>query len=199
MCPKVRINFYSCRELTNNHFLFVSLPQYLNDMKRTFPFISLLLILLIACNDGNYTVERITFTSSEATSCTRDTTATFLYKTQGKEALILQFSAGTLKNQVDSITGNIGNNYKLFYRTFDEAPSQSYFCSSPPATSPKVLSQIEAQGGTVIIVTRAVRDTVAGVTRYNHLVRIKDLLLTNDNGERLIDQNFNFGSYQTTR
>jgi hypothetical protein len=44
-----------------------------------------------------------------------------------------------------------------------------------------------------------VRDTVAGVTRYNHLVRIKDLLLTNDNGERLIDQNFNFGSYQTTR
>ena len=163
-------------------------PNILNDMKRTFPFISLLLILLIACNDGNYTVERITFTGSEATSCTRDTTATFLYKTQGKEALILQFSAGTLKNQVDSITGN-----------FDEAPSQSYFCSSPPATSPKVLSQIEAQGGTVIIVTRAVRDTVAGVTRYNHLVRIKDLLLTNDNGERLIDQNFNFGSYQTTR
>ena len=163
-------------------------PNILNDMKRTFPIISLLLILLIACNDGNYTVERITFTSSEATSCTRDTTATFLYKTQGKEALILQFSAGTLKNQVDSITGNIGNNYKLFYRTFDEAPSQSYFCSSPPATSPKVLSQIEAQGGTVII-----------VTRYNHLVRIKDLLLTNDNGERLIEQNFNFGSYQTTR
>ena len=90
-------------------------PNILNDMKRTFPFISLLLILLIACNDGNYTVERITFTGSEATSCTRDTTATFLYKTQGKEALILQFSAGTLKNQVDSITGNIGLSVLLLF------------------------------------------------------------------------------------
>ena len=162
-------------------------------------FISLCLGLLIGCNDGDYTVERITFTGTEAYSCTQDTTTTFLYKTQGSEALILQFRANLLKNKVDSISGNIGNGYTLLYRTFDSAPTATYFCTSPPQTTPKVTSEIQAQGGTVIITTRQVRDTIAGTVKYNHLIRIRDLVLSNENGERLVDQNFNFGTYQTSR
>lgn len=162
-------------------------------------FISLCMSLLMACNDGDFTVERIIFSGTEAYSCTRDTTTTFLYKTQGKEALILQFRAGILKNRTDSIVGNIGNGYTLLYRTFDSAPTSSYFCTSPPQTTPKVTSEIQAQGGKVIITTREIRDTIAGTVKYNHLIRIRDLLLTNADGERLVDQNFNFGTYQTTR
>ena len=51
----------------------------------------------------------------------------------------------------------------------------------------------------MIITTREIRDTIAGTVKYNHLIRIRDLLLTNADGERLVDQNFNFGTYQTTR
>ena len=161
------------------------LCRIFSDNMRTYIlFISLCLGLLIGCNDGDYTVERITFTGTEVYSCTRDTTTSFLYKTQRNEALILQFRANLLKNKVDSISG---------------APTASYFCTSPPQTTPKVTSEIQAQGGTVIITTRQVVDTVAGTVKYNHLIRIRDLVLTNENGERLVDQNFNFGTYQTSR
>ena len=176
------------------------LCRIFSDNMRTYIlFISLCLGLLIGCNDGDYMVERITFTGTEAYSCTRDTTTSFLYKTQRNEALILQFRANLLKNKVDSISGSIGNGYTLLYRTFDGAPTASYFCTSPPQTTPKVTSEIQAQGGTVIITTRQVVDTVAGTVKYNHLIRIRDLVLTNENAERLVDQNFNFGTYQTSR
>ena len=78
-------------------------------MKTTFLGIFLFLGLLTACNDGNYSIERITFRGTEAYSCTGDTTTTFLYKTQEKQALILQFRAGLLSNRADSITGQIGS------------------------------------------------------------------------------------------
>ena len=108
------------------------LCRIFSDNMRTYIlFISLCLGLLIGCNDGDYTVERITFTGTEAYSCTRDTTTSFLYKTQRNEALILQFRANLLKNKVDSISGSIGNGYTLLYRTFDGAPTASYFCTSP--------------------------------------------------------------------
>ena len=168
-------------------------------MKSYLLFLGLCISLLMACNDGNYTVERITFQGTELYSCTGDTTTTFVYKTQGKEALILKFPNGTLSNKVDSISGNIGNGYTLLYRTFDNAPNNTYFCTSPPSVSPKVLSEVQAQGGTVSIATRTIVDTVAGTVKYKHLIRIKDLLITNENGERLIEQNFNLGSYQTSR
>ena len=168
-------------------------------MKTTFLGIFLFLGLLTACNDGNYSIERITFRGTEAYSCTGDTTTTFLYKTQEKQALILQFRAGLLSNRADSITGQIGSGYTLLYRIFDAPPTSSYFCTSPPATSPRVTSEIQAQGGTVSIVTREIVDTVAGTVKYKHLVRIRDLNITNENGERLIEKDFNFGSYQTAR
>jgi len=200
----VRINFYYDENIPTSFrkkSLFIcTFAAYFEENMRTYLlFISLCLGLLIGCNDGDYTVERITFTGTEAHSCIQDTTTTFLYKIQGSEALILQFRANLLKNKVDSISGNIGNGYTLLYRTFDSAPTATYFCTSPPQTTPKVTSEIQAQGGTVIITTREVRDTIAGTVKYNHLIRIRDLVLTNENGERLVDQNFNFGTYQTSR
>ena len=176
------------------------LCRIFSDNMRTYIlFISLCLGLLIGCNDGDYMVERITFTGTEAYSCTRDTTTSFLYKTQRNEALILQFRANLLKNKVDPISLRIGIGYKFLYLTFVGEPTARYFFTSPTNTTPKVTSEIQAQGGTVIITTRQVVDTVAGTVKYNHLIRIRDLVLTNENGERLVDQNFNFGTYQTSR
>ena len=103
-----------------------------------------------------------------------------------------------MKNQEGTITGSIPTNFKLYYRIFDSAPSRTYFCTTPPASSPRVTSEIQAQGGSVEITTKATQDTQNNTTKYTHIIRIKDLLITNSDGERLIESNFNFGTYQTT-
>ncbi|MDO4880768.1 MAG: hypothetical protein Q3983_05765 [Capnocytophaga sp.] len=167
-------------------------------MKKYFIGIISFLGLLSSCSDGDITIQRIEFTGTEAYSCTADISTNFLYKIQDRQALILTFTSGMLKNEEGTVTGSIPTNFKLYYRIFDVAPTRTYFCSMPPPSSPRVTSEIEAQGGSVEITTQAVEDTQNNTTRYTHIIRIKDLLITNADGERLIESNFNFGTYQTT-
>ena len=167
-------------------------------MKKYFIGIAFLFVFLLSCNDGDVTIQRIEFRGTEAYSCTGNIAIDFLYKTQDKQALILSFNNGLLNNQEGTITGSIPTNFKLYYRIFDSAPSRTYFCTTPPASSPRVTSEIQAQGGSVEITTKATQDTQNNTTKYTHIIRIKDLLITNSDGERLIESNFNFGTYQTT-
>ena len=158
-------------------------------MKKYFIGIAFLFVFLLSCNDGDVTIQRIEFRGTEAYSCTGNIAIDFL---------ILSFNNGLLKNQEGTITGSIPTNCKLYYRIFDSAPSRTYFCTTPPASSPRVTSEIQAQGGSVEITTKATQDTQNNTTKYTHIIRIKDLLITNSDGERLIESNFNFGTYQTT-
>ncbi len=157
-----------------------------------------LLLGLQSCDDGDLTIDSVTFSGTQLYSCVADVTTDFLYKTEGKQALILTFSSGTLKNQEGTITGTIPTDIKLLYRSFSETPSSANFCSIPPPISPTITSQIEAKGGTVQIVTQAVTDPQTQKIKYNHLITIKDLVILNDSGEKLIQANTNFGVFQTS-
>lgn len=156
-------------------------------------------MLLWACSDGDLTIEAISFDGTQVYSCTSDTTTNFLYKTQGNQAFILSFAKSKLTNNVDTIMGNIPTDFQLEYRSFTAPPSSTYFCSSPPGTTPEVTSQIQARGGLVRIITQKVVDTIAKTTKYNHIITVSDLVLVNDNNEGLVNPNLNFGIYQTSK
>ena len=100
------------------------------------------------------------------------------------------FAKNKLTNKVNTITGNIPTDFQLEYRSFTTSPSNTYFCSSPPSTTPAVTSQIQAQGGSVRIITQEIVDTVAKTIKYNHLITISDLVLVNDNNEGLRYKSF---------
>lgn len=170
-------------------------------MKRKILFLGFILSLfLIACNDGDLSVETISFDNSDVLSCTSDTTATFLFKYNSQQALILELPNGVLKNSENTVSGTISSNYKLYYRTFSGAVSSSYFCGTYPPTSPSVVSQFEATGGSISIVTKPIYDeNTQALLRYDHLITITDLVILNSEGNKLVDSNFIFGTYRTTK
>lgn len=156
---------------------------------------------LVACNDGDLEVETISFDNSDVLSCSsNDTAVSFLFKYSQKQALILKLPANVLENKEKTVSGTIPDSYKLYYRTFDQAPTTSYFCADFAPASPIVTTQIEATGGTVSITTKAIYDeNTNALLRYDHLIRINDLVLINRQGNKVVDSNFIFGTYQTKR
>lgn len=170
-------------------------------MKGKAIFLSFIFALsLIACNDGDLEVETISFENSDVLSCTSDTTATFLFKYNSKQALILELPKGVLKNSENTVSGIISNDYKLYYRTFSDAVNTSYFCGSYPPSSPSVTSQFEATGGKISIITKPIlNETTQELLRYDHLITITDLVILNSEGNKLVDSNFIFGTYQTKK
>lgn len=170
-------------------------------MRRKISFLSLISALfLVACNDGNLEVETISFDNSDVLSCTSDTTATFLFKYSSQQALILELPSGVLTNSEKTATGTISGNYKLYYRTFSDAVGTGYFCGNYPPISPSVTSQYEATGGTISIVTKPIyNETTQELLRYDHLITISDLVILNSDGNKVVDSNFIFGTYQTRR
>lgn len=164
-------------------------------MRRNFLYPLLFAVFFFSCDDGDLTIDNISFDGQTASSCSFQTDVSFLYKVQSNKALILMFDKTILKNEVQSIKGDIPAKFRLIYRTFSSTPSAEYFCNTPPPTTPVVQSQIEAKGGIVKIETKEV---VQGTTkRYDHLITIEDLIMVNDKGEKLINSSFIFGTYST--
>lgn len=173
------------------------LCRYFCKMKHFFRIALLCLGAFSGCSDGDLSIERITFSGEQVYACSGDISTHFLYKTQGKQALLLTFNAGTLTNNPnEEIIGQIPTQFKLYYRTLSDAPTQAYFCSFPPVSSPVVQNEIQAKGGTVQIVTKEIQEP-DGSLRYDHLITIKDLQILNEQGERLIETEFIFGTYKT--
>lgn len=164
-------------------------------MKITSRFIILVFSFLVSCNDGDLTIESISFEGTNAYSCPENSRTNFLFKTQGNQALILSFDERELPEKEGVSIGEIPTKFKLIYRNFDGNPSQNYFCTTPPSSSPKVLSEIEAKGGNVKITTKKTTSS-NGNEKFNYLITIEDLVIFNNNGEQLIDSNFIFGNYQ---
>ncbi|MDO5105380.1 hypothetical protein [Capnocytophaga sp.] len=169
--------------------------------KRSNTFITLIFALLIvACNDGNLGVETIRFDNSDVLSCKSDTTATFLFKYNAQQALILELPKDVLENKEKSVTGKIASDYKMYYRTFSEAVNTSYFCADYPPTMPSVVSQFQATGGNISIVTKPIyNETTQELLRYDHLITITDLVILNADGNKIVDSDFIFGTYKTKR
>lgn len=167
-------------------------------MKTKLLLIGILSSLFFGCNDGDLAIEKISLDNSDVLSCTRDVSATFLFKYNSSQAFILTLPNGILKNEENTVKGSISIDYKLFYRTFNASVNNEYFCGAYPPASPSVISQIEATGGDITITTKPIYDEKTNqLLRYDHIISIKNLVLMNSEGVKIIDSDFNFGTYQT--
>lgn len=152
--------------------------------------------VFFSCHESDLEIDRIDFTSVQVLSCERNIAPRFLFKIQGNQVLILELPDGTLANRPQKVEGKIPMQYKLIYRTFDGAVSQSYFCYDYPPFSPKPITEIQAKGGSVFIETQEIIDE-KGEVSYHHLISISDVVLQNDSGEKIIDSRLDFGVFIT--
>lgn len=168
-------------------------------MKRSF-FLSLILIVL-ACNDGDLQIESIDFDSVSIETCesTITTASTLFFKINGDEALILELQSGLLQNEVsqDTIVSTIPGQSSLIYRLFTGTVSNNYFCDAIPLTTPGVLEEIEASIGEVLISTS---QNASDSTVFEHSILLRNVTLINEQGERITDISINeFGTITTAQ
>ncbi len=164
------------------------------------------LAILCSCDDGNLQIEGVDFDDVNIDSCGNvddATDTTFFFKTNGDEALLLTLNSGLLEN-ITSLDGSITSNIsatgspQLLYRLFTGDVSSSYFCDEIPPLEPTVLAENFATGGEITILTN-VGSVTASEKVYSHNITIRDLSLTNDNGERLTDTSIlEYGDFNTS-
>ncbi len=159
-----------------------------------------LLMLCFSCDDGDLQIETLDFDSATIQNCDGITVdiANVLFKLNDSEALILELPSGSIKNEISegaiefAVTSS--GPVKISYRTFSDTVSNTYFCSDIPVTTPEVVEEIIAQGGTVLITTTL---NVDGVT-YEHEIELSGISLVTSNDTRITDLSIdNFGTVTT--
>ncbi|MEX0289870.1 MAG: hypothetical protein AB3N14_12240 [Flavobacteriaceae bacterium] len=155
--------------------------------------------LLISCDDGDLQIETIDFDSASLDFCETETTtsSTVFFKLNTTEALILELQSGVLKNEASDgqIESTVPGQSQITYRTFSDNVSRGYFCDEIPPTTPTVLEEISAQGGTVFITTV---QNQTDTTMYDHTIEFSGISLINSKGERITDLSINdFGTIST--
>lgn len=159
-----------------------------------------LLFTLLACNDGDLEISAIDFDDTIVQYCDNQVSisTTLFFKLNSEEALILELQSGLLENTetTEDLSSNIPGQSQVIYRTFDGTVSTDYFCSNIPPVSPKVIDDILAESGQVLISTlRNETDT----TLFDHTISLQNLSLINEKGERISDlTTLEFGTITTS-
>lgn len=157
-----------------------------------------LLLLLVGwgCDDGDLDVKRIDFDSVILSTCTPEVSTTIFFKVKEDESLILALPEGLLQNMAGETIIAIPAQAQFYYRFFKGNVTSDYFCSVLPPATPVVDKQLEAIGGTLLIET-VEEDLGDGTFNYHHTFTIENLVLTNEDGEQIIDTNFELGVFTT--
>ncbi len=165
-------------------------------MRRVFLGLLPAFLLVTSCNDGDLDIERVDFSDSSLTGCNDFADKGLLFKIADSEALILELESNFLRNRVtaDSIESDIPGESALYYRYFDGTVTSDYFCSTVAPSTPTVLQEVTATGGTI----RALSTIKSDGSGFNHGIVIHGAVLMNDAGERVIEERFALGTYTTT-
>ena len=102
----------------------------------------ILLFSLIACDDGDIIVTSFDFEEASLQNCGGPGSYVFFkINSESNESLSLELGTqDSIFAVADTLTFQLSeNNNRLNYRTFDQAPTESYFCNSIPPTAPVVL------------------------------------------------------------
>ena len=155
------------------------------------------LSLLISCDDGDLQIETIDFDSVSIQDCSDIDVGKInvLFKINESEALILTLPNGLLKNEISEtvISSKVPNASKISYRIFSDKVAANYFCDEIPLTSPTVLEEIEAEGGSILITT-----TTTDSITFTHEIRLSEISFITSTNTRITNLNINdFGSVTT--
>lgn len=163
-------------------------------------------ILLNSCNDGDIKVESFDFETATTQTCGEATNDFFLYKFKGNEALLIQIPQTRFINKEtpdgEPIQVAIGGSIKVIYRVYDGPVSVSTLCSNIPPSTPTVIDEWNAEGGTIEITTRAVSTEVAStgeslITSFSHNILFKNITFNRGSDENQTTEQINFGTYTT--
>ena len=160
-------------------------------------------MLLVSCDDGNVTVQDISFEDVAAANCGQ-----IVYKVKNNEILLLKMSDLVLAFTNDVTLPNqprifsIGSSNSVSYRAYNGAASGDNICGSPPATKPDVIEEWKATGGTIEITTTISRSTntttnATTIIGYNHFVVFRNVTFEKPSGSQFYDT-FNFGFVKTS-
>jgi len=172
-------------------------------MKRVFSLI-IFLLLLNGCDDGNLSLETISFESATTQSCS---TNNIIYKVKEKEALLLEIPKTSFVN-IPTVPGtptviNIDNStYRVVYRFYNGTVVADNICNTIPPATPIVTDQWIATSGQIEITTTTITQagSIAGstvITGYNHHIVFKNITFDKGNGNQVYET-FAFGDYITT-
>ncbi len=162
-----------------------------------------LLLLLNGCDDGNLVLETINFEDAITQSCS---TNNILYKLKEKEALLLEIPTSSFTNEPTEIGTpteiTIGGSNRLVYRFYNGTVAANNICETIPPATPSVTNQWTAAGGTIQIITTAIKttnttDNSTRISGYNHNIVFKNITFTKANGTQVYET-FPFGDYVTT-
>lgn len=160
------------------------------------------LLVFFACDDGNLQIETLDFDSANIEVCDDNPVmaevANVLFKLNDTEALILELPADAILNEVSTTeierTVSASGPAKVTYRIFSDQVSNDYFCSDIPLTTPTVVEEIIAEGGTVFITTTLSSDA----TNYEHSITLSGISLVTSENDRITDLSINnFGTVTT--
>lgn len=162
-----------------------------------------LLLLLNGCDDGNLVLETINFEDAITQSCS---TNNILYKLKKKEALLLEIPTSSFTNEPTEIGTpteiTIGGSNRVVYRFYNGTVAANNICETIPPATPSVTDQWTATGGTIQIITTAIKttnttDNSTRISGYNHNIVFKNITFTKANGTQVYET-FPFGDYLTT-
>lgn len=162
------------------------------------------LVLLNACDDGDFSVRAFDFTGATPVSCGEGTNFV-LYEIKDNQAMIIELNQDNFKEAVTDpnspIVLTIGTDAKVTYRLYDDNVTAASICNSPPASNPNVTEEWVATGGKIKISSIAihpVNETTGAnfITNFSHTVTFTDIVFKN--GDRTQTQNGDtlFGIYK---
>ena len=149
------------------------------------------LVLITSCDDGNFETPSFNFDDAAVENCGN----LVLYKINDSEALILELDEDNtdnlfFKTEQEDIAYDLNN--KIYYRTYDAAIPANFFCNDIPPSTPKL--NREWIGSGTLIVNNTITENDDNSFTYVTTFTIENMVLTNNNGNSIIYDTYNFGS-----
>lgn len=142
-------------------------------------------LLLVACDDGNFDVPSFEF-DNQVSVC--GTYVLHIKNSSSTETLAITLSEtdlpdteGTTELEITAVRG-------VNYRIYNGAIGTEYFCQNLPPTEPRVIRELNAESGTIVLET-----SVVG-SKLEHEISFSDLTFQ-DGQERIYFETFYFGVF----
>lgn len=160
------------------------------------------IILLNACDDGNFNLTSFNFGNTEIQSCNDNNNV--LYKINENEVLILYIPSNNFKNEIGKTTITIGtDNVSTTYRLYSSTITSNNICNAIPLGNPIVTDeQIAETGGKIEIITSAVFSdpdpitNLTTITNYTHTILFQNITFQSGTGQTIFN-NYRFGVHTT--
>lgn len=163
-----------------------------------------LALLLNGCDDGDATVEQISFDESNIVSCPYNKNLIFKITENRVMIVNLTSSETTFENNPGSRSVAIGSGAAVTYRVYSGALNSETLCNNPAPITPVAILEWPATRGTMEVTTTIIPNepnTETGqvtIKQYRHAVVLRNLELTKSDGTTQVLGDYPLGNYITT-